>query len=68
MSERDALLTELIANAESNIDTNTETMSPNIQFILSASRFVAGSVENPDITRSPIQYRSHNYLSGWGFD
>ena len=47
MSEQDALLAELMANAESSIDTNTETMSPNVQFILSASRFVAGSVEKP---------------------
>ena len=47
MSEQDALLKELMANAESLGDTSKETISPNVQFILSASRFVAGSVEKP---------------------
>ena len=47
MSEQDALLAELMAKAESSIDTNTDAMSPNVQFILSASRYVAGSVEKP---------------------
>ena len=47
MSEQDALLKELMANTESLGDTSKETISPNVQFILSASRFVAGSVEKP---------------------
>ena len=44
-----ALLNELLANAERVVENDTEKdiLTPNLQFILSASRYVAGAVERP---------------------
>ena len=44
-----ALLTELQENAAKAVvsDAETDVLSPNLQFILSASRYVSGAVESP---------------------
>ena len=49
MDNQQSLLNELIANAEKVVekDTVTDILTPNLQFILSASRYVAGAVERP---------------------
>jgi len=47
--DQQALLNELLANAERAVSAEAETdfLTPNLQFILSASRYVAGAVERP---------------------
>jgi protein involved in polysaccharide export with SLBB domain len=47
--DQQALLNGLLANAERAVSTESETdvLTPNLQFILSASRYVAGAVERP---------------------
>ena len=49
VDNQQTLLNELIANAERVVENDTETdvLTPNLQFILSASRYVAGAVERP---------------------
>ena len=49
MDNQQSLLNELIANAEKVVEKDNETdiLTPNLQFILSASRYVAGAVERP---------------------
>ena len=49
MDRQQQLLNELLANAEQAVATETETdvVNPNLQFILSESRYVAGAVERP---------------------
>jgi len=49
LADQEALLAELIANAEQTNANNAEgdILTPNLQFILSASRYVAGAVEQP---------------------
>ena len=55
---------ELMANAGA-IDTNTETMSPNVQLFVCI--MYGWFCEKPGYP-SPIQYRSHNYFQRLGFD
>ena len=47
--DQEARLAELLANAqqENNTTETNEVLSPNLEFILSASRYVAGAVERP---------------------
>ena len=47
--DQQALLNGLLANAERAVSAESETdvLTPNLQFILSASRYVAGAVERP---------------------
>ena len=47
--DQQALLNGLLANAERAVSAEAETdvLTPNLQFILSASRYVAGAVERP---------------------
>jgi len=47
--DQQALLNELLENAERAVSAEAETdvLTPNLQFILSASRYVAGAVERP---------------------
>ena len=47
--DQEARLAELLANAqqENNTTETNEVLAPNLEFILSASRYVAGAVERP---------------------
>ena len=49
IENQQTLLDQLIANAEKVVknDIETDILTPNLQFILSASRYVAGAVERP---------------------